>query len=1041
MLVVNTQPFALVFTFVEHPQMGLMLEPHVVQVNGRGAFTLTHQRIFSKTADYFAKNISTKEFELIKILDEVDDDFLFKRFNTETKKKIRTAEFFSKYCTPTLLDERIKPFIQERIHKVLVKLRGETIYKTGNDNNPTSIKIEVATEPGNVWFHFKDNPDGIRYYPTIRYKGEKVEFMYKGAQVVCLSPAWLLVQDKLIDFEKRVDGKKLLPFLNKRYIQIPRNAEENYLQKFVSQLVEKYDVKSDCFGIETSKPYGKAFLTMVHFYEDEIALKLQFKYSEAEFEYASEPMISSKLTKFQGKNLFKRIQRNRDFEESKKEALEKIGLRNTKTSFFQIPELVTVKKNDSLLGGEVTNKYAFLDWLNEHHEELEKNEIEINQQAENSKYFIGPREIKIEVKEQRDWFDVTAIVKFGEYTFSFLTLREYIMKGKREFILPNGMIAVIPEEWFGNLSGILEFSNGEDEIKLEKHHVGLLEEIAHSGGKYLKLSEKLLQLRDYGQVREMDMPLQFKGELRPYQKAGFDWFYFLKENKFGGCLADDMGLGKTIQTLSLIQKEKELFNEQMNIPSLQEREFVAEEIPVSLKSNAPAVQISLFDQPIQPNNRELFVRSGGISNQLQAPSEKEMIQQTFIRCSLIVVPNSLVYNWFQEALKFTPGLRVLVYTGIGRIKNTKQFANYDLVISTYGTVRVDVELLKEYKFNYLILDESQAIKNPNSQSAKAVKMLRAANKLVLTGTPIENSVQELWSQLSFINPGLLGSLSSFNERFVGPIEKLKDPYKMMQLKAIIKPFILRRTKDQVAKDLPEKMEQLVYCEMSEEQKEAYEKVKSHYRNEILLAIKEIGLNKSHFTLLQGLTKLRQIANHPLLVNPDFDGECGKFNEVTFMAETAMAEGHKVLMFSQFVSQLTIYRKWFDEKGIKYCYLDGSMSSEDRQKMVHQFQNGDFPFFLISLKAGGFGLNLTKADYVFMIDPWWNPAVERQAIDRAHRIGQDKKVFIYKFISKDTVEEKILLLQQKKKDLANSLIETDEAVFKHIDIEEIMALLE
>ena len=301
MLVVNTQPFALVFTLVEHAQMGLMLEPHVVQVNSKGAFTLTHQRVFSKTADYFAKNISTKEFELIKMLDEVDDDFIFKKFNTETKKKIRTAEFFNKYCTPTLLDERIKPFIQERIHKVLVQLRGETIYKTGNDNNPTSIKIEVATEPGNVWFHFKDNPEGIRYYPTIRYKGEKVEFMYKGAQVVCLSPAWLLVQNKLIDFEKRVDGKKLLPFLNKRYIQIPRNAEENYLQKFVSQLVEKYDVKSDCFGIETSKPHGKAFLTMVHFYEDEIALKLQFKYAEAEFEYASEPMISSKLTKFQGK--------------------------------------------------------------------------------------------------------------------------------------------------------------------------------------------------------------------------------------------------------------------------------------------------------------------------------------------------------------------------------------------------------------------------------------------------------------------------------------------------------------------------------------------------------------------------------------------------------------------------------------------------------------------------------------------------------------------------------------------------------------------
>lgn len=1043
MLVVNTQPFALVFTLVDHQQLGLLLEPHVVQVNGKGAFTLTHQRVFSKTADYFAKGITPLEMELIKILDEIDDNYLFKRFNTETKKKLRTAEFFGKYCPQPLLEDRIKPFVQERINKVLQRLRGGNIYKTGNDNNPTSVKIDVATEPGNVWFHFKENPEGIRYYPTIKYQGQKIEFMYKGAQVVCLNPAWLLVQNKLIDFDKKIDGKKLQPFLNKRYIQIPRNAEETYLQKFVTQLVDKYDVKSDCFGINNFHPDGKAYLQMVHFYEDEIALKLSFKYNEIEFEYGSDAQVLSKLAKQDGRYYFTRIHRNQAEEEKKKVILEQIGLGHSAKAFFHLPDFKPQKKTDNLLGSESVNKYVFLDWLNEHHAELEQAGIEVSQASEASRYFIGPREIKIEVKERRDWFDVTAIVKFGEYTFSFLALREYIMKGKREFLLPNGMIAVIPEEWFGNLSGILEFSEGEEEIKLEKHHVGLLEEIANSNSKYLKLSEKLLKLRDYGQVREMDLPANFKGELRPYQKAGFDWFYFLKENKFGGCLADDMGLGKTIQTLSLIQKEKELFEENKG--------EVPFEPPLWEENNRkPAkgepVQMNLFDQaPIQVqekvDNRELFVRSQGISRELKPTNQKRVQDQTFIRCSLIVVPNSLVYNWYQEAIRFTPGLRVLVYTGIGRSKNTRQFTNYDLVISTYGTVRVDVDILKEFRFNYLILDESQAIKNPNSQSSKAVKMLKASNKLVLTGTPIENSVQELWSQLSFINPGLLGSLNTFNERFVQPIEKLKDPYKMQQLKAIIKPFILRRTKDQVAKDLPEKMEQLVYCDMSEEQKEAYEKVKSHYRNEILQVIREMGLNKSQFTLLQGLTKLRQIANHPLLVNPDFTGECGKFNEVTYMAETAIAEGHKVLMFSQFVSQLTIYRKWFDEQKISYCYLDGSMNSEDRQKMVSKFQNGDYSFFLISLKAGGFGLNLTKADYVFLIDPWWNPAVERQAIDRAHRIGQDKPVFIYKFISKDTVEEKILQLQQKKKELANSLIETDEAVFKHIDVEEIMQLLE
>ncbi len=1037
MIVVNTQPFALVFTLVEHAQLGLMLEPHVVQQNSKGAFTLTHQRVFSKTADYFSKNISESEFEIIKILDEVDDDFLFRKFNTETKKKIRTAEFFNKYCPTQLLEEKIKPFFQAKMNKVFELLRGKHIYKTGNDNNPISQKITIAEESAQVLFHFKQNEDGIRYYPTIKYQSEKIEFMYKGSLLVGLFPAWLLVNNQLYSFAKKLDGKKLQPFLNKRYILIPQNAEENYLQKFVSHLVEKYDVRSDCFGIQTLSGQFKAVLQMVHFYEDEIALKLQFEYHHAFFDYDSGQKIIAQLIKNNGKYSFNRIVRDENAEKTTANALVKMGLQYSQSAFFKLPQTAEHKMKDVLLGTEVTNKYIFLDWLNEKHQDLAALGISINQQDEPNKYYFGPREIKIEVKEQRDWFDVSAIVQFGEYTFSFLTLKEYILRGKREFILPNGMLAIIPEEWFGNLTGILEFSTGEEEIKLEKQHVGLLEEIANQGGKYLNLSDKLLQLREGGGVVETEPPVHFKGSLRPYQKAGLDWFYFLKTNQFGGCLADDMGLGKTIQTLSLLQKEKENYQQEnaSNAP-------VFEPLPKSeLIVNGMAVQMDLFSQANESQNRTQFLQTGGIL----APKDPVVIaaanKQTNIRCSLIVVPNSLVFNWYQEALKFTPELKILVYTGVNRYKNAAQFANYDLVISTYGTIRVDIEIVKEFKFNYLILDESQAIKNPNSQSAKAVKMLKASNKLVLTGTPIENSVQELWSQLSFVNPGLLGGLNSFTERFVIPIEKQKDIRKLQQLKAIIKPFILRRTKDQVAKDLPLKMEQLVYCQMSEEQKEAYEKVKSHYRNEILNAIKELGINKSHFTLLQGLTKLRQIANHPLLVNPEFEGQSGKFKEVTYMAETAMAEGHKVLIFSQFVSQLSIYRNWLNEKGIDHCYLDGTMSNDERQKMVNSFQNGQIPFFLISLKAGGFGLNLTQADYVFMLDPWWNPAVERQAVDRAHRIGQEKPVFIYKFISKETVEEKILLLQQKKTELANSLIETDEAVIKQIDIDEILALLD
>ncbi|MDP3928193.1 MAG: DEAD/DEAH box helicase [Bacteroidota bacterium] len=1060
MIVVNTQPFALIYGLFQHPYLGVLLEPHVVQVNSKGAYTLTHQRVFSKTSDYFEKALSAEDIEFIRILDELDDDYIFKKFYKDPKKKIRTSEFFSKHCSKELMEDKIRPYIEERMNKVLLRMRGKTIYKNGNDNNPTSVKIKVCEEQANIWFHFKNNPEGIRYYPTLRYKNQKVEFMYKGAQIVSLAPAWLLLDNQLFDFEKNVDGKKLLPFMSKRFIQIPQKSEETYLHKFVLQLVEKYDVKADCFRINHLPSFGYPVLNMHNLFEDEVSLQLQFNYADIVFDFGSEQDVHAQLIKTETEYVFNRVARNRFWEEGRKKLLEKLGLKHAQASYFVIKDWMPTEKKTGLLGSGGIDKYAFLDWLNLHHEALKENGIEVKQNNSHSKFFIGPRELKIEVNEKKDWFDVEAIVQFGEYTFSFLALREYILKGKREFLLPNGLIAIIPEEWFGNLTGIFEFSTSEDEIKIEKHHLGLLEEISNGGGKYVKLSDKIKKLVDYGDLREMDLPQHFEGVLRPYQKAGFDWFYFLKDNQFGGCLADDMGLGKTIQTLALIQKERELYLTHAAPANMSLGMAITEPIEESFEDKSlkqgVGVQLSIFDVPLgnvqtqksvvksnlkDTQNQALYLQNGGVlHHSLNKNPSDSLSSDTYIRTSLIVVPNSLIYNWYNEAKKFTPSLRILIYTGIGRAKNTKQFAKYDLIISTYGTVRVDIEILKDFVFNYIILDESQAIKNAQSQVSKAVKVLRATRRLVLTGTPIENSVQELWSQLSFVNPGLLGSLNAFQERFVQPIEKLKDVQKMRQLKAIISPFILRRTKDQVATDLPAKMEQVVYCEMSEEQTEAYEKVKSHYRNEIIKVIKDLGIGKSQFTLLQGLTKLRQIANHPLLINPDFEGESGKFLEVTEMARTAMAEGHKVLVFSQFVSQLTIYRNWFSQQKIPYCYLDGAMSSEARQAAVQQFQEGDFPFFLISLKAGGFGLNLTKADYVFMLDPWWNPAVERQAIDRAHRIGQTQHVFIYKFISKDTVEEKILALQEKKKLLADNIIETDESIFKQIDVDEIMELL-
>ncbi|MEI7977492.1 MAG: DEAD/DEAH box helicase [Bacteroidota bacterium] len=1042
MIVVNTQPFSLVYTLVNHPHLGYLLEPHIVQINSLGKYSLTHQRVFTKTLDYFKRCLQKIDYEIIAILDELDDDFIFKKFNAETKKKIKSTEFFNKINENPILDKVIKPFIEERMNKALCLLRGTAIFKTGNDNNPTSVQIDVAKEKASVLFHFKRDSEGTRYFPTIKFKGVRVEFMFKNAQIVCYNPAWMLLGNDLFDFEKDLDGKKLQPFLNKRFIQINKSSEEVYFNKFVYQLIEKYNVYAEGFEINTQQPQGETQLSMQQVIGNDIALKLSFKYNDATFEYGSNNKVLVTVKNHNDNYTFTRVKRNNSFEQEKYEVLVKLGLKQFNGPYFTLKGN-KLKANTSHINliNEGTNKYDFLEWLNENHSALTNEGIKILQ--DDKAYFIGAREMKLEINEQKDWFDVQALVFFGEFKIPFIALRNYILKGIREFTLPNGMIAIIPIEWFGDLSGLLEFSTNNQDIIIDKKHVGLLEEIANNGGKYLNFSDKLDKIKNYGQIKDAEMPLNFKGVLRPYQQAGFNWFYFLKENQFGGCLADDMGLGKTIQTLALIQKEHELFKASPGAKaqsSAKANIVLKNNLLNQIQPNTNSIgQIDLFSAANTQNNAVgLQTENIPFQNKLSIES---FVSDGLVRTSLIIVPNSLVFNWQNEAKKFTPNLKILVYTGSQRIKSSHYFNNFDLIITTYGTARVDADILAQHKFNYIILDESQSIKNASSQSSKAVRLLKSNFKLVLTGTPIENGVQELWSQLSFVNPGLLGSVSSFNERFVVPIEKGKDEFKMQQLKAIIKPFVLRRTKDQVAKDLPEKTEQIIYCQMTDEQAEAYETTKSYYRNEILKSVSEIGVSKSHFTLLKGLTKLRQIANHPVLANKEYEFGSGKFDEVIARANTAKAEGHKVLMFSQFVKQLDIYRKNFDLQKHPYSYLDGSMTNIERQNAVLNFQSKeDLPFFLISLKAGGLGLNLTNADYVFLIDPWWNPAIERQAVDRTHRIGQTKSVFIYKFITKDTVEEKIIALQQKKKLLADNIITTEESFMKTIDVNEIIDLL-
>jgi superfamily II DNA or RNA helicase len=958
----SSKPCQIIYAIAKHDYLSYVIEPHIVQLNPNGEFSLTHQRLFSNTAKEFCEFLDETDIKLVKLLEEMEQGNVIKRYY---KKPIRPFEFFSKIFNEQMFD-MIRPKIEKRIAEALSLLCGKQVYQMSKEGYPGERKLQLATEAASVLFHFRRNEEEIRYFPTIKYQGMRIEFMFKNAEIICNHPAWMLLDDTLYYFDKEIEGKKLQPFLNKRFIAIPKSSEQSYFEKFVAPLIEKHNVYAEGFTINTEKYDARPVLKPIYVEGGTSQLQLFFKYAGYIFPYGDGRHISVRMEKTGDDYLFHRIKRSTTWEKGKMQQLEQLGLK-VASSLFQNLEVAGHDDDDD-------RSFSVFEWLNQHHDQLIEQGFELEQPEGQKRYVFGSSKIELEVTENNDWFDINAMVSFGPYRIPFIQLKNHILNHKKEFTLPSGEIAVIPEKWFAQYGNLLHFTEGSNELKLRRHHIGLVTDLAEGEMASVTMTRKLQKLTNFDELEDVPMPLNFEGNLRPYQKAGYNWFHFLKQYHFGGCLADDMGLGKTIQTLSLLQKHKE-----------------------------------------DTEN------AGGKAT------------------SLVIMPTSLIYNWLNEARKFAPQLKLMVHTGAMRYRSAEVFANYDVVITTYGISRIDIEMFKDFFFDYVILDESQNIKNPSSKSYQAVKQLKSRFKLILSGTPVENSVNDLWTQMSFINPGLLGAQQFFQNEFVTPIEKKKDEDKAHKLQALIKPFVLRRTKEQVATELPPKTENLFYSQMTEEQSSVYEEIKSEYRNELLKSLEDGTFAKTQIQVLQGLIKLRQIANHPIMIDKDYEGDSGKFEDVVHTLNNVLDGGHKVLIFSQFVKQLSIYRDHFDRVGIPYVYLDGS--TQNRGDVVKQFQEDEKTrVFLISIKAGGVGLNLTEADYVFILDPWWNPAVEQQAIDRTHRIGQTKNVFIYKFITKDSVEEKILALQQRKLSLSRALITTEESFIKSLTAEDIKEIL-
>jgi superfamily II DNA or RNA helicase len=635
------------------------------------------------------------------------------------------------------------------------------------------------------------------------------------------------------------------------------------------------------------------------------------------------------------------------------------------------------------------------------------------------KLYRQPGEFKLNVKSGIDWFELHGEVSFGDVSAPLPRLLEALRKGETSVRLDDGTFGLLPQEWLKKYAGLAGLGEQtEDHLRFNKRQVGFLDALLSSMPE-ARFDETFSRARDelmrFGGIEPLDAPQTFQGELRAYQRDGLGWMAFLRKFGFGGCLADDMGLGKTVQVLALLEARRQLRQ-------------------AGTKGDLRASDA----KPGENGNGNGSANGNGIPHSTTPPRDHSTTPPTPAGPSLVVAPRSLIFNWKQEAARFCPELKVLDHTSVAREKTAGHFDQYDLILTTYGTLRRDMAFLKDVRFDYAVLDEAQAIKNSSSESAKAARLVQADHRLALSGTPVQNHLGELWSLFEFLNPGMMGAAGVFRDLTAGAAGS--DPAARDALARALRPFILRRTKEQVARDLPEKLEQTVFCELEAEQRKLYNELRDHYRSSLLDRIAREGMNKAKIMVLEALLRLRQAACHPGLIDKKKSaGGSAKLDALMGHVADVIDEGHKVLVFSQFTSFLSIVRQRFDATKTPYEYLDGK--TKDRQGRVERFQTDpNCKLFLISLKAGGLGLNLTAAEYVFLLDPWWNPAVEAQAIDRAHRIGQTQRVFAYRLIAKDTVEEKVLQLQQSKKELADAIINADNSLIRSLKREDLEMLL-
>ncbi len=924
-----------IIVFTEHPIFGILLIPYIAERLNDGTLQLVEQA-FHASSEAISM-MSEAERQAIDIASYYTEKYLMGLYSRE-KTVSRFLHKLSK--DPARIKNHIRPFIEKKLLEMLALIRenGLPFYQKQAGSkilyahhayhiNPHDVEIRVT-------FHVDSKT--FRYQLQCYYEGQSFSLSeLKPVVVLTSSPVTLLLGMELYFFP-HIESARILAFTKKRSISVDASQIEKYIDNIVIPIARYHEIETHGLNIMEEKCVCEAILSFEDVTYNGQALQLGFRYRDQIFTPDSAiEMKKIVYRKTSGEICF--FRRNMIMEEQAVQLLTDAGLQQLNNTYFSL--------------SPKTPEKTLVEWINNHRELLQQSFHLINN-AENARYSLDEIHIEQSCDNEVDWFELHITVVIGNLRIPFSRFRKHILEEKREYLLPDGRMILLPEEWFSKYANLLEMGiQTEKGIRLKHTFIGAVQTALGENG--------IKKIPAKQQIRKVAVPKTLKATLRPYQQKGFSWMIHLYKRGFGGCLADDMGLGKTLQTLTLLQ--------------------------YIYKPSAPK----------QP-------------------------------ATLIVVPTSLLHNWRREAKRFT-ALSMTEYNNtmaIDKKRPEKFFGRFHLIFTTYGMMKNNIDILRSYRFKYVVLDESQNIKNSDSLNFRSAIQLQSNHRLVLTGTPIENSLKDLWAQFHFIQPDLLGAESAFQKQFIIPIRQGNARVET-QLQQLIAPFILRRSKKEVAPELPELTEETIYCDMTGEQNTCYEQEKNSLRN-ILLQHTQSTDRLHSFSVLNGILRLRQLSCHPQLIFPDYTGTSGKATQIIETFDTLQSEGHKVLIFSSFVKHLELLAEAFRERGWKYALLTGSTSNRSSE-IAHFTDQKDVQAFLISLKAGGVGLNLTQADYVFIIDPWWNPAAESQAIARAHRIGQDKQVIAYRFITQNSIEEKILHLQDEKRRLAETFVADSESL--------------